>query len=125
MKVTSRILILISLTFTSYASFAVTPMSEERAVIEKDNTGRNANETITAQTQMKGTAADVEVTRKLRERIMADNQLSTDAKNIKIITVNDAITLKGPVANRAEKVKIENFARSMAGKKKVYNRLTY
>ena len=69
--------------------------------------------------------SDVEVIRKLRERLMADNQLSTNAQNIKIVTVKDAIILEGPVASRAEKVKIENLTRAMAGKKKVYNRLTY
>lgn len=69
--------------------------------------------------------ADVELTRKLRERIMAENQLSTRAKNIQITTADEAILLEGPVANREEKVKIENLARTIAGKKKVYNRLTY
>lgn len=98
---------------------------DERKILEKDNTGLNKEKAITAETQARGTDADVEVTRKLRERLMADDQLSTNAHNIKIVTVKDAITLQGPVANKAEKVKIENMARSMAGKKKVYNRLTY
>lgn len=79
----------------------------------------------TAQTQLRKKDADVEVTRQLRERLMSENQLSTQAKNIQINTDQDAILLEGPVANREEKVRIENLARSMAGKKKVYNRLTY
>ncbi|MGZ3789178.1 MAG: BON domain-containing protein [Bacteriovorax sp.] len=80
---------------------------------------------ITADSQMKARAEETEMTRKLRERIMADNQLSTKAHNITIITVAKAITLRGPVASREEKVKIENYARSMAGDKRVYNQLTY
>jgi len=75
--------------------------------------------------QLRKKDADIEVTRQLRERLMSENQLSTQAKNIQINTDQDAILLEGPVANREEKVRIENLARSMAGKKKVYNRLTY
>lgn len=97
----------------------------ERKILDKENTGLNKTQQVTAQMQTRGTDMDVEVTRKLRERLMADDQLSTNAQNIKIVTVQDAITLTGPVANREEKVKIENYARTMAGKKKVYNRLTY
>lgn len=137
MTVTKRILMLTALSLSAVSAFAATPSyddksamdkvekSEKEAVMEKDNTGRNKNQVTTADSQMKGSASDVEVTRKLRERLMSDDQLSTNAKNIKIITISEAITLKGPVANKAEKVKIENYARSMAGKKKVYNRLTY
>lgn len=99
--------------------------SVDRESLEKDNTGRNKNQDVTAESQMKSTEADTEITRKLRERLVADDQLSTNAHNIKIITSKDSIILKGPVANRSEKVKIENMTRTMAGKKKVYNRLTY
>jgi hyperosmotically inducible protein len=85
----------------------------------------SAYSAITADTQMKGTAREVDVTRQLRAAIMADEQLSMDAHNIKIITVKNSILLKGHVASRAEKVKIENLARARAGKMRVYNRLTY
>jgi hypothetical protein len=85
----------------------------------------SAYSAITADTQMKGTALETDVTRQLRAAIVADEQLSVDAHNIKIVTVKNSITLKGHVASRAEKVKIENLARARAGKMKVYNRLTY
>lgn len=68
---------------------------------------------------------DTELTRQLRERIWAENQLSTHAKKIKITTLEKAIILEGPVAKKSEKIIIENLTRSLAGKKKVYNRLTY
>lgn len=69
--------------------------------------------------------SDAEFTRQLRERIQAEDQLSTRAKKIKITTLEKAIILEGPVAKKSEKIIIENLTRSMAGKKKVYNRLTY
>lgn len=80
---------------------------------------------LTADSQMKAQGADIELTRRIRARIMSDNQLSTEAHNIKIITEEKSITLKGPVATRAEKVKLENYTRAMAGDKKIYNQLTY
>lgn len=61
----------------------------------------------------------------LRKAIMDDDQLSTSAHNIQILTEKNSIILKGRVASRAEKVKIENLARARAGNKRVYNRLTY
>ena len=103
-----KIFLLLTLTFFTFSSQSATRYG-----------------TITADTQMKGSERDIEVTRQLRQAIMADDQLSTDAKNIKIITLEKNITLKGHVASRAEKVKIENLARARAGKKRVYNRLTY
>lgn len=121
MKVKKNLFFL-AFALASSAAFSVTPDIKQ---YEKDNTALNRTETTTAESQMKGSEADIELTRKLRERLMADNQLSTSAHNIKIITLKEAITLSGPVANKAERVKIENLARSMAGKKKVYNRLFY
>lgn len=106
----------------SYPAFSVTPDFQQ---YEKDNTALNRDLSVTAETQLKGSDADVELTRRLREKLMADNLLSTSAQNIKIITVGEQITLTGPVANKAEKLKIEKLARSMAGKKKIRNQLNY
>lgn len=94
-------------------------------VVGKDNTALNRRQVVTAETQARGTKENVEVTRKLRERIMADDQLSTNAKNIKIITVGEVITLSGPVSNRQEKQKIENMARQIDRTKRVQNKLKY
>lgn len=106
----------------SYPVFSVTPDFQQ---YEKDNTALNRDLSVTAESQLKGSDADVELTRRLREKLMADNLLSTSAQNIKIITVGEQITLTGPVANKAEKLKIEKLARSMAGKKKIRNQLNY
>lgn len=80
---------------------------------------------VTANSVLKEQSPEIELTRRLRARIMSDKQLSPEAQNVKIITEEDSITLKGSVSGRAEKAKLENYARGMAGKKKVYNQLTY
>jgi hyperosmotically inducible protein len=115
MKLTKKMLLIITLSLGAISAYSATA--------PRDNIPSVG--TATADTQSKGTKHDVEVTRSLREAIMADNQLSTSAHNIKIVTVKKAIILKGRVASKAEKVKIENLARARAGDKKVYNRLTY
>lgn len=109
----------------SIYSYLIYARTTEKNVVEKDNTALNRREVVTAQTQARGTEENVEVTRKLRERIMADDQLSTNAKNIKIITVGEVITLSGPVSNRQEKQKIENMARQLDRTKRVQNNLKY
>lgn len=124
---TKKILVVLTLTLGTYTAYAVTPESTEAPSSMNSEYSKTTDtvQTTTTRSSSVSREADVELTRSLREKLMADDQLSTNAKNVKIITNKRSITLTGPVANRAEKVKLENMARSMAGKKKVYNRLTY
>jgi len=65
-----------------------------------DNTGRNVRDrggdTLTPGDQS-NTKADLTLTQQIRKALMADKSLSTNAKNIKIITANGVVTLRGPV----------------------------
>jgi hyperosmotically inducible periplasmic protein len=74
---------------------------------------RSAGE-VTAD-QQKTNPTDQELTRKIRQSIIADKSLSTDAHNIKIITQNGNITLKGPVKSDDEKKAVMAKAVSIAG----------
>ena len=74
---------------------------------------RNASE-ATAD-QQKTSAADQEMTRQIRRSIMADKSLSTYAHNIKIISQNGAVTLKGPVKSNDEKTTVLAKAVAVAG----------
>lgn len=65
--------------------------------------------------QQKMNSADRELTRKIRRAIMADKKLSTYAHNIKIISQNGAVTLKGPVKSDDEKASVLAMAASAAG----------
>jgi len=57
----------------------------------------------------------------------SDRQLprtfSTNAKNVKIITNEGTVTLRGPVKSDKEKAEIEAKAKRVAGVKKVDNQL--
>ncbi|MBC7539660.1 MAG: BON domain-containing protein [Bacteriovorax sp.] len=120
-----KLLLLLVFSLSSFSAFSATSKTVNREVVEKDNTALNRNNQVTAEAQAKGSKADVEVTRQLRAKLMADDQLSTNAHNIKIITIGKTITLEGPVDNREEKSKIEALARGVATNKKIYNKLTY
>jgi osmotically-inducible protein OsmY len=54
---------------------------------------------------------------------VADDSLSTTAHNVKIITVDGVVTLRGPVNNDQEKAKIADAAKKIAGVKQVDNQL--
>lgn len=77
----------------------------------------------TADTQMQGTSNDVEITRKIRDRLTSDESLSTSAQNITIVTLGDTVTLKGNVEKRDEVNKITNAAQEIAAGKKIKNQL--
>ena len=74
---------------------------------------RNAGEATADQQKMNPT--DQELTRNIRRSIMADKSLSTYAHNIKIISQNGAVTLKGPVKSDDEKKAIVAKAVAVAG----------
>jgi hyperosmotically inducible periplasmic protein len=96
------------------------------AQADADNTGRNERDrdgtTLTPGDQSSN-KADVELTRRIREAVVADDSLSTNAHNVKIITINGKVTLRGPVESEAERAKIVATAEQLAGKNKVDNKL--
>jgi hyperosmotically inducible protein len=88
-----------------------------------DNTNQNKNHAETADNQANG-KADRVTTQKIRKAIMADKSLSTYAHNVKIITVDGAVTLKGPVQSEDEKQKIASEAADVVSADKITNELT-
>lgn len=74
---------------------------------------RNAGE-VTAD-QQKANATDQAMTKKIRQSIMADKSLSTYAHNIKIISQDGAVTLKGPVKSDDEKKAVMAKAVAVVG----------
>jgi osmotically-inducible protein OsmY len=88
-----------------------------------DNSNQNKNQTQTADNQT-NTKSDRVTTQKIRKAIMADKSLSTYAHNVKIITTDGAVTLKGPVQSEDEKQKIASEAASVVSPDKITNQLT-
>jgi len=66
---------------------------------------------------------DLKITQQIRQAVVGDGSLSFTAKNIKIITMNGKVTLRGPVNTAQERATIEAAARKVAGAGKVDNQL--
>ena len=66
--------------------------------------------------------ADIDVTANIRKRIV-DTELSINAQNVKVITQDGMVTLRGPVKSAEEKQQIEDIARDVAGRDKVVSQL--
>jgi hyperosmotically inducible periplasmic protein len=91
-----------------------------------DNTATNerdrSGETKTSGDQS-NSSADLKTTQAIRQALMKDGELSTAAKNIKVITANGHVTLRGPVKTAQEKAKIDQLAKSAAGGAQIDNQL--
>lgn len=68
--------------------------------------------------------ADRELTRQIRKAIVSDKSLSAQAHNVKVLTQDGAVTLKGQVKTDEEKKAVEDKASSVAGAGKVTSELT-
>jgi hyperosmotically inducible periplasmic protein len=80
-----------------------------------DNSKMNKQENMTAD-QQKENPADRKITQKIRQAIVKNKTISQYAHNVKIITVNGTVTLKGPVRTEKEKKIVEKAAAQVAGK---------
>jgi osmotically-inducible protein OsmY len=78
---------------------------------------RNSNE-ATAD-QQKANRSDRDITQQIRKSIASDKSLSTNGHNVKVITQNGMVTLKGPVRSEEEKKAVEDKAAEVAGADKV------
>ena len=108
-------------------SFAACDRNDHpRNSYDKDNTGinvRDQNMRTVTPTNQSETEADRTLTERIRAAIIEDKNLSTDAKNIKIVTINGVVTLRGPVLNEAEKANIAGKLKSIIGIQRVDNQL--
>ena len=67
--------------------------------------------------------SDEELTSEIRRAIVKDDSRSTMAHNVKIISVDGSVTLRGPVKTAAEKTTVAHLAREIAGIHQVDNQL--
>jgi hyperosmotically inducible periplasmic protein len=90
------------------------------------NTGQNvrdkAGDTITPMQQSES-KTDIKLAADIRRAIVKDKRLSTSAKNVKIITDDGKVTLRGPVNTSREKTLIAAQARAIAGPGNVNDQL--
>jgi len=83
---------------------------------------KNETKNITAD-QQGDSRSDIETTRKIRRAVVMKKSLSGYAHNVKIITLNGHVTLKGAVRSEAERNVINDKAVRIAGSGNVTNEL--
>jgi len=88
----------------------------------RSNEYQNGERGMTAE-QQSNKETDVELTRKIRQALVKDKDLSTYAHNVKIITEGGQVVLKGPVKSQQEKDKVESKAGQIAGLDRVRSEL--
>jgi hyperosmotically inducible protein len=107
-----------SLTLLFCATAAIGYAQTPNTGTKPDNTQvnkRDRSSTEVTADQQKTNAADQELTRNIRRSIIADKSLSSYAHNIKIISQNGVVTLKGPVKSDSEKQSVVAKAVAVAG----------
>jgi hyperosmotically inducible protein len=80
---------------------------------------RDRNKSEATADQQKETPADRQLTQQIRKALVKDKSLSTYGHNVKIVTQNGIVTLRGPVKSAEEKLAIEAKAAEIAGSDKV------
>lgn len=102
------------------------PRDDPAMDVPADNSGRNVrdrSEAALTPGDQSGSPQDIAITRKIRQAVVADPDLSVNAQNIKIITINGVVTLRGPVENAAERQNIAATAKKVTGVTRVDNQL--
>jgi osmotically-inducible protein OsmY len=109
-----------------YHAYRIEPYFNPDATAERDSTARDvrdrANGTLTPLDQG-NSQADIHTTARIREEIIADSGMSMNGKNVKIITMNGHVTLRGPVNTEDEKRQIGDIANRIAQSRNVDNQL--
>ncbi len=93
---------------------------------EADNTRINQRdnnpEAMTADKQGQ-TKSDLEITQEIRKAIIADESLTVYAHNVKIITTDGVVTLKGPVTSIEERQRVADIASNIAGMDRIHDEM--
>ena len=100
--------------------------TSQQAPPAADNTKTNQRDRSASEPtadQEKENRSDLDITQQIRQSIMKDKSLSTYAHNIKIVTQNGQVTLKGPVQSGDEKRAVETKAAEVAGQDKISSEL--
>jgi len=97
-----------------------------KATPAADNSARNVSDRggrrLTPLDQGNG-QADIDITAQIRKDIIAGKGMSMNARNVKIITKDGRVTLRGPVGTAEEKMRIGEFAMNAASGQAVDNQL--
>lgn len=94
--------------------------------VAADNTKKNERDrqpaAVTADEQPEN-EADRTTTQQVRQGVVKEDSLSMAAKNVKIVTINGVVTLRGPVKSIEERAAVARIAQAASGVTRVDNQL--
>lgn len=67
--------------------------------------------------------ADLGLAQRVRQALMTDESLSTEARNVEVVGAKGGVTLRGPVRSEAERDAVVKRAQQIAGVTNVVNHL--
>ena len=123
LKLAQLFLPLGSLVFSLSLMAMPTSRYQDNQQTAPDNTKKNKDQTNPTADQQKMNPSDRAITQKIRKAVIEDKSLSTYAHNIKIITRDGKVTLRGPVRSEDEKNNLQAKAVAVAGDASVTNQL--
>ncbi len=97
--------------------------TQQPAADNSKSNQRDRDQSSPTADQQKMNPADRDIAKKIRTALHNDKSLSTYAHNIKIISQDGKVTLKGPVRSEDEKANIEAKATAVAGEGNVTDQL--
>jgi osmotically-inducible protein OsmY len=122
-----RSLVLIGSLLLVCGSLALCQDQASQSSSSSDNTKVNQQDRKAGEPtadQQQENVSDRDITKQIRQSILGDKMLSAYAHNIKVITQDGEVTLKGPVRSADEKRAIEEKAAEVAGEVNVISELT-
>lgn len=69
-------------------------------------------------------SSDIAITKQIRKALTSDETLSVNAQNVKIITANGVVVLRGPVASQAEVNRVLAHVQEANGISRIDNQIT-
>lgn len=111
---------------TTITSSTDKPGTAGPSTVEPDNTAVNERDRSRATKtplDQDESQPDIKLTADIRKAVLARENMSINARNVKIITSKGKVTLRGPVNSDEEKKAIDAIAKDLAGKDNVTNEI--
>jgi osmotically-inducible protein OsmY len=112
-----KTLLLKTILASSAVAIGLTSVSVPAVAQQKDPTQKTADD-------QKNNKADTTLTAEIRKQILNDKSLSTSAHNVKIVSENGVVTMRGDVNSTTEKNAVLSIARKVAGASNVTDQIT-
>jgi hyperosmotically inducible periplasmic protein len=108
---------------TALAAAACTPKQETSVAPASDDLMVVPSENKPPLPHQAEKETDRAITQQIRQQVFKEDALSKDAKEVRIVTLDGVVTLRGPVQTEAERAEIASVAKSIEGVKRVDNQL--